>query len=128
MADIVYRDGNVSVAVSDGLEQLIRELIEDEHGHVLRAMEAEVDEARARVEQDWPVKTGESKAGFREVVEVGPGKLSMSLVNNVPYAQYVRARKQRARSFTKIVTKPAVESMERLAQRAREELKKVQRG
>lgn len=129
MSTITFRSGNVSIAMGDGLQRMVEAVLNDKYAHVLRAMEAEAGIVEARIESEWPVKTGRSKAAFSTRIELSAGKVSRRIGNSVDYLRYIKGKEQNGKpSFRVVVILPALERAAAFAQRAADELAEVHRG
>ena len=86
------RDGNVTVTLDDTLERLVRAAAEKVLPGVLKVMEAGVSEVLDEAHDDWPVKTGRSRAGLQRSTELDLGRSAITVRarNDVPYAIYVK--------------------------------------
>lgn len=86
------RDGNVTVELDDGLEDLARAAIEKVMPGVLARIETDVLSLVEFAYDEWPVKTGESRGGLERntVLDMGRSEIRGEIRNDVPYAIYVR--------------------------------------
>jgi hypothetical protein len=92
MADIWAKQGNVSVRMSDALSVIARRAVDRVMPGVLARIEAETRALADQARNDWPVKTGTSKAGLEErtVVDVGRSEVRGEIRNPVAYAHMIK--------------------------------------
>jgi hypothetical protein len=92
---IVVRSGPVTVALGGEAEALARAAAERLYPAILGRIELEVDAIVADARDAWPIKTGTSRAGLARETRIDPSAetISVHLVNDVPYAIFVRPKK-----------------------------------
>lgn len=90
----VFRDGNVTVTLDDAWTKLARQAVDAALPGVLKTMEREVAQLADAAAEEWPVRTGKSRAGLEVVtsIDVGRSEVKVSIRNDVPYAIYVRPK------------------------------------
>ena len=87
-----FREGNVTITLTDDLERFAREAVDRLLPGVLQRLEAEAQEVLNTARNNWPIKPGRSAAGFRLATEIRNDSVFVAVENHVPYAFYVRPR------------------------------------
>lgn len=89
------RDGNVTVTLDDGLSDLVAAAIDRALPGVRARMVADSAEILDFAVDEWPVKTGRSRAGLELVQELDLGRSSFAVRarNDVDYAIFVKPAK-----------------------------------
>jgi hypothetical protein len=110
VANTVFRDGNVTVTLDDGLTRLARAAIDNVLPGVLATMEREVAQLADLAAEDWPVVSGVSRAGLQvtTTIDVGKSQVKVGVRNDVPYAIFVRPKAWHGAStaWARLVQKP----------------------
>lgn len=86
------RQGDVTFTISGGLEDLVRRAVEQVSPTVLAAVEREVATVADAAADQWPVKTGESKAGLTMTTIIADDSVAARIYNRVPYAFFIRPK------------------------------------
>lgn len=89
MGDRSFVDGNVTVTLSDALDNLVEAAEDDVPGAVLEALQVTVGEVHDDALRGWPVVTGRSRAGLVTVSETDGNTISVAERNDVPYAPFI---------------------------------------
>jgi hypothetical protein len=83
-------EGGVTFSVDSGVEDLVRRAIEQASPGVVAAVEKEVRLVAEDARDQWPVKTGRSKAGLTLTTIVSTDDVRARIYDDVPYVFYIR--------------------------------------
>ena len=110
----------ISGALADGLEREVRALL----GPLSGALQAEADGILAKIETDWPVRTGKSRASWETRLRLTPGAAGAEVIlhSDVFYTRFIKTTKKGEWSdrvrlnspLQTLVRKPARESKKTL--------------
>ena len=87
-----FREGNVTVELTGDLEKLALEAVDRLLPGVREQMEANARDIWNSARGEWPVKSGRSRAGLELLTEIRDDAVLVKILNDVPYAVYVRPR------------------------------------
>lgn len=110
MSKIRYGRGAASIVMEDTVERMVRAVLEQSQGAVLRSVERVIDLTYLPAFHRWPVRSGKSKALLDHYVAVMPTKIIGVVTTTSKYAYYIRTKRRDGipvkHVWTELVKKP----------------------
>ena len=97
---IRYGTGKHSIEIDDGIEKMIRRVIDDAFPGVADAIERTTDELYQDAFDAWPVKSGRSKAALTQTLTIDGDTIRRTVLNpakkagGFPYVFAIRTKQQ----------------------------------
>ena len=122
--------GALQVEVDDGTAALVRRVLDQAAPAVSRALEEAAERVYRAAAQDWPVKTGRSKAELEYGIRIpGPTAIEAFVRNDAKYAKFIVARNLGYRSaVVELLRKPMKRAAAELVEQLGPELRRVIEG
>lgn len=101
--------GSIQAEVDVDTEALLRDVVDRSAPGVREALERAASDVYESARARWPVRTGRSRDGLEWVIVVAPDLSSIraSVINDVEYARYIKARNLQGKSaFVELLQKP----------------------